>query len=82
MSRQENCWDNAVSERFLGTLKIELIHPRFFSTREIARTIIAEWIEVFYNRLGYLSLVHFEDHYWSTLDQPKTTYSGSGLSEV
>jgi transposase InsO family protein len=78
MSRRANCWDNAVAESFFGTLKIELIHPRIFSTREIARTIIAEWIEVFYNRqrlhstIAYLSPVHFEDNYWSTLDQPKT----------
>lgn len=78
MSRRANCWDNAVAESFFGTLKIELIHPRIFSTREIARTIIAEWIEVFYNRqrlhstIAYLSPVHFEHNYWSTLDQPKT----------
>lgn len=78
MSRRANCWDNAVAESFFGTLKIELIHPRIFSTREIAKTTIAEWIEVFYNRqrlhstIGYLSPVHFEDNYWSTLDQPKT----------
>jgi putative transposase len=42
MNRRANCWDNAVAESFFGTLKIELIHPRIFSTREIARTIIAE----------------------------------------
>jgi putative transposase len=75
MSRRANCWDNAVAESFFGTLKIELIHPRIFSDRAIAKTIIAEWIEVFYNRqrlhstIGYLSPVQFEDHYWSTLEQ-------------
>jgi putative transposase len=78
MSRRANCWDNAVAESFFGTLKIELIHTMIFSTREVAKTTIAEWIEVFYNRqrlhstIGYLSPVHFEDNYWSTLDQPKT----------
>jgi putative transposase len=71
MSRRANCWDNAVAESFFGTLKIELIHPRIFSNRAIAKTIIAEWIEMFYNRqrlhstIGYLSPVQFEDHYWS-----------------
>jgi putative transposase len=45
MSRRANCWDNAVAESFFGTLKTELIHPRLFSTRAIARTVIAEWIE-------------------------------------
>lgn len=76
MSRRANCWDNAVAESFFGTLKIELIYPRIFSTRAIARTIIAEWIEVFYNRqrlhstLGYLAPAQFEENYWSTLAQP------------
>lgn len=76
MSRRANCWDNAVAESFFGTLKTELIYPRIFSTRAIARTVIAEWIEIFYNRqrshstIGYLSPVQFEDNYWSTLDHP------------
>jgi putative transposase len=74
MSRRANCWDNAVAESFFGSLKTELIYPRIFSTRATARTVIAEWIEVFYNRqrihstIGYLSPVQFEDNYWSTLD--------------
>jgi putative transposase len=82
MSRRANCWDNAVAESFLGTLKIELIYPRIFSTKAdswceaFARTVIAEWIEVFYNRqrihstIRYLSLVQFEENYWSTLEHP------------
>jgi transposase InsO family protein len=76
MSRKANCWDNAVAESFFGTLKIELIYPRIFSTRAIARTVIAEWIEVFYNRqrihstIGYLTPVQFEENYWSTLEHP------------
>jgi transposase InsO family protein len=74
MSRRGNCWDNAVAESFFGTLKTELIHPRIFSTRTLARTVIAEWIEVFYNRqrlhstLEYLSPVQFEEKYWLSLD--------------
>jgi putative transposase len=76
MSRRANCWDNAVAESFFGTLKTELTHPRIFSTRALARTIIAEWIEVFYNRqrihstIGYLSPVQFEETYWNTLELP------------
>jgi putative transposase len=76
MSRRANCLDNAVAESFFGTLKTELIHRRTFSTTAIARTVIAEWIEVFYNRqrihstIGYLTPVQFEEHYWSTLNHP------------
>lgn len=74
MSRRGNCWDNAVAESFFGTLKSELIHPRIFSTRTLARTVIAEWIEVFYNRqrlhsiIGYLSSAQFEQNYCSSLE--------------
>lgn len=76
MSRRANCWDNAVAESFFGTLKTELIYPRIFSTRAIARTSITEWIEVFYNRqrihstIGYISPVQFEEDYWRNLDRP------------
>jgi putative transposase len=76
MSRRANGWDNAVAESFFGTLNTELIHPRLFSTRAFARTAIAEWIEVFYNRqrihstIGFLTPAQVEDNYWDTLDYP------------
>jgi len=66
MSRKAECWDNAVSESFFGTLKQELIYPRTYATRAEARQEIFEYIEVFYNRqrrhstLGYLSPMTFE----------------------
>jgi transposase InsO family protein len=76
MSRRANCWDNAVAESFFGTLKTECISTQTFSTRAIAKTVIAEWIEVFYNRqrlhstIGYLSPVQFEEDFYSMLKQP------------
>jgi len=66
MSRQGNCWDNAVVESFFGTLKKELIHDQRYPTREHAKQDVFEWIEVFYNRqrrhttLGYRSPAEFE----------------------
>jgi len=66
MSRKGNCWDNAVMERFFGTLKRECTSRERFQTHEEARTTIFEYIEAFYNRvrkhstLGYLSPVQFE----------------------
>jgi putative transposase len=74
MSRKGNCWDNSVAESFFGTLKTELIHPRVFDTRDLAKTIIVEWIEVFYNRqrihssIGYVAPVQFEQQYYWSLD--------------
>ncbi len=50
MSRKGNCWDNAVSESFFHTLKTELTHHLTFTTREEAKKVIFEYIEVFYNR--------------------------------
>lgn len=65
MSRKGNCWDNAVVESFFSTLKRELDDP-VFKSREIARAIIFEYIEIWYNRkrrhstLGYVSPEQFE----------------------
>jgi transposase InsO family protein len=67
MSRKGNCWDNAVAESFFHTLKNELIYQCKFKTREEAKNVIFEYIEVFYNRIrahstnGYLSPVEYEN---------------------
>jgi len=59
MGRTGICWDNAAAESFFASLKKELVHRTVFPTQAKARTAIAEYIEVFYNRqrlhssLGY-----------------------------
>jgi transposase InsO family protein len=66
MSRKGNGWENAVMERFFGTLKREWTSRERFQTHEQARTAIFEYMEAFSNRvrkhstLGYLSPVQFE----------------------
>ncbi len=50
MSRRSNCWDNAGAESFYSSLQKERIKKRICTTREVARTEIAEYIERFYNR--------------------------------
>jgi transposase InsO family protein len=66
MSRRGNCYDNAVTESFFGTLKTELVHHERYATREAARQSLFEYIEVFYNRrrrhssLGYMSPQEYE----------------------
>lgn len=67
MSRKGECWDNAVVESFFKTLKSELCTQQsIFKTREEAKAMIFEYIEVFYNKkrihstLGYLSPYEFE----------------------
>ena len=55
--------------RFFSTIKTELIHNTIFRTRDSAKTTIAEWIEIFYNRkrrhssIGYRSPADYERHY-------------------
>lgn len=67
MSRKGNCWDNSVAESFFHTLKTELTHHHHFRTREDAKQVIFEYIEVFYNRErlhsanDYLSPVDYEN---------------------
>lgn len=71
MSRVGNCYDNAVVERFFGTLKREC--PMDFATRQQARSAVFAYIEGYYNpvrrhsTLGYVSPVEFE---WSKLSFP------------
>ena len=51
MNRKGNCWDNAPMESFFGTLKTESLHHYCFTTREQARQVTFEYIEVFYGRI-------------------------------
>jgi len=51
MSRRGNCFDNSPTESFWGSLKQELVYHRRFATREEAKAVIQEYIEVFYNRI-------------------------------
>ena len=66
MSRKGDCWDNAVAERFFGSLKSERIHWHSYRIREEARADIVEHITMFDNSrrlhsyLGYQSPDEFE----------------------
>lgn len=51
MGRIGVCWDNALAESFFASLKKELVHRTVFSTRNKAAIAIANYIEVFYNRI-------------------------------
>jgi putative transposase len=49
MGRVGSALDNAVSESFNSTIKVEYIHRHRFRTRAEARLKIATWIVDFYN---------------------------------
>ena len=69
MSRKGECWDNAVTESFFATLKMELELGMIQGTRAETRSMVFDYIESFYNRerrhssLGYLSPSHFEERH-------------------
>jgi putative transposase len=71
MSEVGQCWDNAPVESFFGRLKCEL-EVEVFETRDQARAMVFEYLEVFYNRvrrhsaLGYVSPTEFERTYHQT----------------
>ena len=66
MSRKGNCWDNAVMERFFGSLKSERTDDEVYLTRRMAKNDVVDYIEMFYNSdrlhstLGYVSPKDFE----------------------
>jgi putative transposase len=67
MSSRGNCYDNAITESFFGTLKTELVYHENYETREDAQRSIFKYIEIFYNRkrihsaLGGVSPEQFEE---------------------
>lgn len=71
MSRKGDCWDNAVMERFFGSLKSECVAYQIYATQKEAQADIINYIEMFYNSqrlhttLGYVSPVQFENQYLS-----------------
>ena len=66
MSRKGDCLDNAVTESFFATLKLELFEGRPLMSREKTIRELYEYIELFYNRqrrhstLGYMSPMDYE----------------------
>lgn len=69
MSRKGNCWDNAVMERFWGSLKSERTDGKIYYTRESAKADVIHYFEMFYNSrrlhstLGYVSPMQFENQF-------------------
>lgn len=66
MSEKGECLDNAVAERFFGSLKRERTSQRHYETRQEARDDVIDYIEMFYNSrrlhsyLGYVSPNDYE----------------------
>ncbi|MDI9818307.1 integrase core domain-containing protein [Tatlockia sp. PL877] len=63
MSRRGNCWDNAISESFFHTLKVELIHQNNYLHKEQARRSIFQYIEGYYNKKRKHSSIDYKTPY-------------------
>ncbi len=48
MSRKGDCWDNAPTERFFGSLKGEFYNQLFPQSKAQGRRKVIEYIEMFY----------------------------------
>ena len=64
MSRKRDCWDNAVAESFFHSLKIECVYRYILKTKAMAKQVIFDYIEVFYNR----QRLHSSNEYLSPVD--------------
>ena len=66
MSRAGNCWDNAATESFFSSFKIERTARKTYRTRDEAGADVFDYVERWYNlqrrhsTLGYLSPIAFE----------------------
>jgi len=67
MCRKANCWDNAVAESYFKTLKSELIYGNRLLTKEKMKTMLFEYVEIYYNQnrrhsaLGNLTIKEFAE---------------------
>ena len=69
MSRTGNPYDNALAESFVATLKTECFADSIPPTKAVAKLMVFDYIETFYNprrrhsALDYRSPAQFE-HHW------------------
>jgi putative transposase len=72
MSAKGCCYDNACAESFFSSLKKDRIYGRKFKTRAEAKSVIVEYIELFYNsrrlhsKLNYNSPKEYKRNYYKT----------------
>ncbi len=74
MSRKGNCWDNAVAESTIGTIKAELFGDRVPGSIDEVRSLLFPYIEGFYNR----SRLHSSIDYMTPAEkEDMTCHSGA-----
>lgn len=51
MGRRGNYWDSAVAKSLFSSLTTERIKKRIYKTRDLVKSDIGDYIELFYNRI-------------------------------
>lgn len=80
MSGKGNCYDNAITESFFGTVKDECVYRAVYRSREEARRSLFDYVEIFYKRkrrhssLGYVSPVAYEENWWAETAEPSAVF--------
>lgn len=83
MGKVASAYDNALMESFFGSMQIELLDRRAWSTRAELGGAIFEWIEAFYNprrrhsALGYRSPIEFETLHTAASAAASSTHKNS-----
>ncbi|MFL0243440.1 integrase core domain-containing protein, partial [Mycobacterium sp. SMC-17] len=66
------CWDNAATESFWATLKVEFYDRYLWPTKAAAKLAVGDWIERIYNRrrrhsaIGMITPVEYENRITKT----------------
>jgi len=70
MSRKADCWDNAPTESFWGSLKRARVQSKTFKARDEAKVEVMDWLAFYsatrlHSTLGYASPMNFEQSWWA-----------------
>lgn len=81
MSAKGDCWDNAPTESFFKTLKVEETERRSFKTRNEAAREIFQYIEVFYNRQRLHSTLSYRSpEEWETQNTINELHTNTAIT--
>ena len=60
MSKRGDCFDNAAMESWNHSFKVEAIHGEKLATRALTKSVVFEYIEIYYNRKRLHSTIGYE----------------------
>ncbi len=83
MGRVASAFDNAMIESFFGSMQIELLDRRTWTTRAELATAIFEYIEAFYNPVRQHAAADDREPVWTNpVDSPVDRLAGRHTSFI